>query len=1128
MALTLLSQADSLKLSSRGPAGRDGRDGIGYLGARERPGDVLALFTSSLSGKAEALAPFASGQIVTTDGGSVLRVPSASDPVIIASRQDFAVEEGQVYAARWVTRRFQNTSDPYGDAVEYRLAWLDAGKAFISTVVADKRALVVNDGRYAFQATFSRDLAADITAPAGARYVRPYVRLLGGNGITDVEVVSRWETTGLPGPKGADGAEPEYFLNEDAETIRWRQADGSIGPELDIGSARKKSEAAADIAAGYASDALTGGMDPGISTFEGISALTIPAGVGQFTVSGRSAMGDGGRALVRIEDAEPDVPALAKTQTANGKWARIVPDALTDVRAFGGITGAALAAALSLGVGIWVPSPANGSPIELNAAQSEIVIANFERIFPVGKLDIKLAQGRFASSANRLMTVTEAQRSIRLFGADPLDLNITAVQSVTPVSGGFDVTYAASNASVVAIGDALKTFEMGPLPIVNGDNAADYVLRKRPLPNELHTPIVNTGRASFAAGGTTVTFAGPFRAPLAECILVGDLITMDGQTRTVTAVNSPDITVDRPWGPIARSNWISVYVSRPNTGTITISGTTVTGAGTAFRSEANVGDQLLCDGELVEILTIPSDTSMTLRKGRTLATASPFTILTNGVYHDGLHEVTAVGAGTVTVRIFGRNAPPINRVVKGSCRVQKTVLKQTGGSEFGDGIVFEQNGAISYIDRIAVLGSRVGGGIGFLMQDRVPALPLAIDGTTSFGNYTQQGYGARALTGPDFGVAQFFHNVTVGHGCYLSCRMGAFSGATGFDMWNMEGSFASVRRAVFSGAGSIGQSVNTGASVKFTEARHVNCVGDGLRLQAGATAYAEAPMAVGNGGMNYRLLGAGGFEIAQGVNYLSGASAFYLIGATVEIKDSLIASSRLNGVDDQSAIKGEFSNCWITGHGSNGCTSYGKTAFPNSAIIGCGNIGLHALDGGEIDARRATVLQNTSAQVRAGSNGEVIFDAGYTTALQIAGHNAEISAASVLGNPSLSGVARFNEFTTSGSIIRDGAAAGVGFSGLRVSGGGLLNFFARVAQAHHFNGGTQVANGAAAPSVTVPITGVTTAMTPTVTLNSLPDGWMLVAICVAGGVRVQAFNLSGSAASIGNGTLNINVFGSAA
>ncbi len=289
MTLRLLSRSDKIQLITRGESGRDG---IGFLGARERPGDVLGLFTSSLSGAGEALPPIAAGQIVTTDVGRVLRIPSAVDPIIVAARQDFAVEEGQVYAARWVTRRFKNTSDPYGDAVEYRIAWLDANKAFISTVVADKRALLVADGRYAFQASFSRDLDADITAPAGARYVRPYVRLLGGNGITDVEVVSRWETTGLPGPKGDDGHEPEYFLDEDAERIAWRQADGTIGPELDIGSARKKAEAAAALGAGYASDAASKGNTI-YSTIAGMSGIVVPEGMNAIRVNGRADRSDG-------------------------------------------------------------------------------------------------------------------------------------------------------------------------------------------------------------------------------------------------------------------------------------------------------------------------------------------------------------------------------------------------------------------------------------------------------------------------------------------------------------------------------------------------------------------------------------------------------------------------------------------------------------------------------------------------------------------------------------------------------------------------------------------------------------------------------------------------------------------
>lgn len=63
-----------------------------------------------------------------------------------------------------------------------------------------------------------------------------------------------------------------------------------------------RSEAARDIAAGYASDAISGGMDPGLSTVVGMGAISIPAGINHFHVAGYYAAGDGGGGLAIDQD----------------------------------------------------------------------------------------------------------------------------------------------------------------------------------------------------------------------------------------------------------------------------------------------------------------------------------------------------------------------------------------------------------------------------------------------------------------------------------------------------------------------------------------------------------------------------------------------------------------------------------------------------------------------------------------------------------------------------------------------------------------------------------------------------------------------------------------------------------
>jgi hypothetical protein len=211
MTLTLIRSNNKFQFMTRGlagAAGAKGEDGIGYLGARERPGDVKEIFTSSLTGSAGAQAPLTVGTSVANEDGQVLRyVASGPGPGVIASRQDMAAEPTPVYVVRFAVRRAVNTSDPLGDAIEFGLSCMNANKQVVSTRILETFNLATADGRKSSQFTYSRDadVDADITLSATTRYVRPFVRIYGGDGTTDVEVIGKWETNGLPGPKGDTG-----------------------------------------------------------------------------------------------------------------------------------------------------------------------------------------------------------------------------------------------------------------------------------------------------------------------------------------------------------------------------------------------------------------------------------------------------------------------------------------------------------------------------------------------------------------------------------------------------------------------------------------------------------------------------------------------------------------------------------------------------------------------------------------------------------------------------------------------------------------------------------------------------------------------------------------------------------
>jgi hypothetical protein len=233
-------------------------------GARERPGDRRSLFTSELSGAAETLPLIAAGVVVTNADGRVLRFAKiGSDPLVIAARAEEAVEEGRVYASHWAVRRAVNSSDPLGDSIEFGIVCLNAAKQIVATRIIETFTLATADGRKSAQVTYSRDQEADITLSATTRYVRPFVRIYGGNGTTDVEVIGKWETNGLPGPKGDTGD-----ITVAAQTAR----DESVLAEFGSVAANSAAQVAADRAEDARDSALANG-DTYASTAAGVEAV---------------------------------------------------------------------------------------------------------------------------------------------------------------------------------------------------------------------------------------------------------------------------------------------------------------------------------------------------------------------------------------------------------------------------------------------------------------------------------------------------------------------------------------------------------------------------------------------------------------------------------------------------------------------------------------------------------------------------------------------------------------------------------------------------------------------------------------------------------------------------------------
>ena len=287
--------------------------------ASHRPGDAPTLFSGDVAGSADQQAAQALGTVVVTASGATLSLPGGAQ---LWTRQDTDVEQGVLATAEWRIVRLVNSSDPLSDAVDLGITWLDKNKNRLGADHQVRRvAIQTFDGVVSHRISVSKGHEdADLVAPDGAVYARPYVRTYGDpSSRTGVITLALSRGGGTPGPAGSDGAPPSYEISDDGYMIRWSQPDGSVGPWLDIGSAaaearaeadraevaRSGAESARDQAAGFVNDIVSEKEVPITATRNGMEAIAFPAGMNSLETRGYAAMGDGGGAQYVRVASEP-------------------------------------------------------------------------------------------------------------------------------------------------------------------------------------------------------------------------------------------------------------------------------------------------------------------------------------------------------------------------------------------------------------------------------------------------------------------------------------------------------------------------------------------------------------------------------------------------------------------------------------------------------------------------------------------------------------------------------------------------------------------------------------------------------------------------------------------------------
>ena len=145
-----------------------------------RPGKFPDQYTGVLDGRGTGAA--IAGEVVATAAyGDVWEITGAG---VVALRDRIAVEEGAVLFARY--RRSQNPGDPAGDAVRFRVDWLDENYVKTgSTVNIRTDDLTVADGLQEVTATVNVP-GASLTPPGTAVYAVIYVETYGTDGKTQI------------------------------------------------------------------------------------------------------------------------------------------------------------------------------------------------------------------------------------------------------------------------------------------------------------------------------------------------------------------------------------------------------------------------------------------------------------------------------------------------------------------------------------------------------------------------------------------------------------------------------------------------------------------------------------------------------------------------------------------------------------------------------------------------------------------------------------------------------------------------------------------------------------------------------------------------------------------------------
>ncbi len=645
---------------------------------------------------------------------------------------------------------------------------------------------------------------------------------------------------------------------------------------------------------------------------------------------------------------------------------------------------------------------------------AKVILENLHKLIIYVPSVIKLPPHLIEFNADYITKLTSSHSLLQIHGFDPAPLKITNVISASGGYGEWDVVYEMEDVSNIQPNNYIKIDN-----VIGGktwfERATD---RLKPYPGELAVGVNKLGIVT--SSGITVTFPSA-KENISKYLEIGMLLTVKGQTRIISTIddNAKTLTVNTAFESNATSeednagfdkdltNYQWWYYTYQSNGSISIAADSMcTGIGTNFTAY-NIGDLILFDGCVAEILTINSDTSMQLSSSIVVNNVKFTRLKCPMIKHEGTWLVTAKNGNQITVKQhcwhgykaavltngvitqpeFPGIAPPIQGWIGAEAKLLKTVLKQNKLT--GNGLESTQGASITKIDNLVI--SSIANNTGTAID--LKGLGSAYDAIQS-----------QVVLGSNTAVSRFNYAVDCFAGSVLHAPGAHFSGQRGSAVQSIDGGQTYLRGSVISGPGGIGAMVSGGYS-RMSTARIIGAKLQAIRTDVGGFVYSDSGFIFGCGShgiMNVNLSGmqwCDGYSICNqydGINLQNGASGRYT--------RTFLACNGNRSMSITSS-NGEAGQIWSTGcKGTNTgvIVNNSRFALTNAAITGNGGIGIYALSAANVSAKNVYISKNKNNGIRAVQKSVVDIIGGFcannAAAIQINSTNASVL---VTGNESI-------------------------------------------------------------------------------------------------------------------------------